>query len=77
MNLFLATPIGGRSLAGDVFGNEQLAASVSNIAQNLSTTTSNINQLGLWRVLWRPQPPQTNAPPGTHSLLAPGDPRRR
>jgi phospholipid/cholesterol/gamma-HCH transport system substrate-binding protein len=42
----------GRGLAGTLLQNEQLATNVQTIAANLSVTTSNLNRLGLWGVLW-------------------------
>jgi len=51
----------GKGLAGNLLKNEQLAATVSQIANNLSITSSNLNRLGLWGVLWQHNPPRTNA----------------
>jgi len=59
----------GKGLAGSLLKNEQLAATVSQIANNLSITSSNLNRLGLWSVLWQHKPPRTNASP--HSLARP------
>ena len=59
----------GKGLAGNLLKNEQLAATVSQIANNLSITSSNLNRLGLWGVLWQHKPPRTNAP--AHSLARP------
>ena len=42
----------GRGLAGTVLKNDALAQDISTIAGNLSVTTSNLNQQGLWRVLF-------------------------
>ena len=42
----------GRGLAGTVLKNDMLARDISTIALNLSVTTSNLNQQGLWRVLF-------------------------
>ncbi len=47
----------GRGLAGTLLQNEQLATNVQTIAYNLSITTSNLNEHGLWGILWS-QPPQ-------------------
>jgi phospholipid/cholesterol/gamma-HCH transport system substrate-binding protein len=52
----------GRGLAGTILQNEQLAANVQTIAENLSITTSNLNRVGLWGILWTHKPPATNAP---------------
>jgi len=51
-----------RGLAGRLIKNEDLAASVSQIASNLTITTSNLNRLGLWGILWSHKPPRTNTP---------------
>ena len=60
----------GKGLAGNLLRDEQLAGSVSQIASNLSITTSNLNRLGVWGILWQRKPPRTNAPPG-EALVAP------
>jgi ABC-type transporter Mla subunit MlaD len=64
----------GRGLAGKLLENEEIAANVSQIASNLSITTSNLNRRGLWGVLWghkewRPPPSSAENP-----LRAPKDP---
>ena len=51
----------GKGLAGTVLQNQQLATNVQDIADNLSITTSNLNRLGLWGILWSHKPPATNA----------------
>ena len=53
----------GKGVAGDLLNNEQMASSVSQIAHNLSITSSNLNRLGLWGILWQHKPPRTNTPP--------------
>jgi phospholipid/cholesterol/gamma-HCH transport system substrate-binding protein len=53
----------GKGLAGNLLKNERLAAQASEIANNLSVTTSNLNRLGLWRMLRQHKPATTNAPP--------------
>jgi ABC-type transporter Mla subunit MlaD len=52
----------GKGLAGKLLVNEQIAANLSQIVDNLSITTSNLNRLGLWGILWQHKPPRTNAP---------------
>jgi phospholipid/cholesterol/gamma-HCH transport system substrate-binding protein len=52
----------GKGLAGDLLRNGQIGASLSQITSNLSITTSNLNRLGLWGILWQHKPPRTNAP---------------
>ena len=64
----------GRGLAGDLLKNEQIAANVSQIASNLSITTSNLNRLGLWGILWSHKPPKKEQPQATKSLAAPKNP---
>jgi phospholipid/cholesterol/gamma-HCH transport system substrate-binding protein len=53
----------GKGLAGTVLQNEQLATNVQAIANNLAITSSNLNRLGLWGLLWHHEPLPTNAPP--------------
>ena len=58
----------GRGLAGTLLQNEQLATNVQAIADNLAVTTSNLNRVGLWGILWSHKPPATNtAPPAFQS----------
>ena len=65
----------GKGLAGNLLENEQIAANVSQIVSNLSITTSNLNRLGLWGILWQHKPPRTNAPaPAPRPLTAPKNP---
>ena len=55
----------GNGLAGTMLVNQDLATNVQNIAANLSVTSSNLNRLGLWGILWshKPNRPETNCPP--------------
>ncbi len=53
----------GRGLAGTILQNGQLATNVQTIADNLAVTTSNLNRIGLWGILWSHKPPETNAAP--------------
>lgn len=55
----------GKGLVGTLMRSEQFAGDVSGIARNLSITTSNLNRLGLWGILWSKKSPRTNQPPGT------------
>jgi ABC-type transporter Mla subunit MlaD len=50
----------GKGLAGTVLQNQELATNIQSIAQNLSVTSSNLNRLGLWSILWAHKPPATN-----------------
>jgi phospholipid/cholesterol/gamma-HCH transport system substrate-binding protein len=65
----------GKGLAGDLLKNEQIATNVSEIAQNLSITTSNLNRLGLWKMMWQHKPANSNEPP-PRQLKAPKEGRR-
>jgi len=53
----------GKGLAGNLLRNEQLSDSVSGIAYNLSITSSNLNRLGLWGILWGRKSPPPQPPP--------------
>jgi ABC-type transporter Mla subunit MlaD len=53
----------GKGLAGAVLKDKALAADMAAVANNLSITTSNLNRLGLWGILWSKTPPRTNQPP--------------
>jgi phospholipid/cholesterol/gamma-HCH transport system substrate-binding protein len=53
----------GKGLAGELLTDNGIATNVSQIAQNLSITTSNLNQLGLWGILWRHKPQKANELP--------------
>jgi phospholipid/cholesterol/gamma-HCH transport system substrate-binding protein len=53
----------GKGLAGTLMRNEQIGADLSQVVNNLSITTSNLNRNGLWGILWRQKQPQTSAPP--------------
>jgi phospholipid/cholesterol/gamma-HCH transport system substrate-binding protein len=48
----------GKGLAGNVLQNPELATNVSLIVSNLSITSSNLNRLGLWGILWQHKPPK-------------------
>jgi phospholipid/cholesterol/gamma-HCH transport system substrate-binding protein len=55
----------GYGLAGALLKNEQLSTNVQAIAANLAITTSNLNQFGLWHILWHHEPPPTRAASST------------
>jgi hypothetical protein len=63
----------GKGLAGALLKDEQLSVTVSQIANNLSITSSNLNRLGLWNILWQHKPPKANPPEtgASRPLLAP------
>ncbi|HEY5910966.1 MAG TPA: MlaD family protein [Verrucomicrobiae bacterium] len=71
LKVLMAELQSGKGLAGSLIQNEQLAARASEIANNLSITTSNLNRLGLWRILWQHKPPNTNPPPVAERLDSP------
>ncbi|MEI6197210.1 MAG: MlaD family protein [Verrucomicrobiota bacterium] len=50
----------GKGLAGTILQNGQLATNFQVITDNLSVTTSNLNRVGLWGILWAHKPPATN-----------------
>jgi phospholipid/cholesterol/gamma-HCH transport system substrate-binding protein len=65
----------GKGLAGKLLENGEIASNVSQIAYNLSITTSNLNRRGLWGILWAHKPPRTNEPPSvSHPLTSPKNP---
>ena len=51
----------GKGLAGAVLQNPDLATNIQAIAANLAVTSSNLNRLGLWGIMWSHKPPVTNA----------------
>ena len=50
----------GKGLAGTVLQNPELATNVQTIAANLAITSSNLNRIGLWGILWSHKPAPTN-----------------
>jgi phospholipid/cholesterol/gamma-HCH transport system substrate-binding protein len=50
----------GKGPAGTILKNEEVTTHISEIASNLSITTSNLNRLGLWGILWQHKPPKSN-----------------
>jgi phospholipid/cholesterol/gamma-HCH transport system substrate-binding protein len=63
----------GKGPAGTLLRNEQVASNLADIVNNLSITSSNLNRLGLWGILWSKRPPKTNEPAG-HALETPKNP---
>jgi phospholipid/cholesterol/gamma-HCH transport system substrate-binding protein len=59
----------GRGLAGTLLQNDQLATNVQTIAGNLAVTSSNLNRLGLWGILWAHQTHETE--PATNRVVYP------
>ncbi len=64
----------GKGLAGTILKDPRLAAQVSEITYNLTITTSNLNRLGLWHILWQHKPPRTNSAPAQQPAVAPKSP---
>ena len=56
----------GKGLAGTVLQSPELATNVQNIASNLAVTSSNLNRLGLWGIMWSHKPAATNKPVSTN-----------
>jgi phospholipid/cholesterol/gamma-HCH transport system substrate-binding protein len=52
----------GHGPAGRVLHDEELAENISAVARNLSITSSNLNRLGLWGILWSKKTPRANEP---------------
>lgn len=53
----------GKGLAGNLVKNEKLSDSVSQITRNLSITSSNLNRLGLWGIMWKRKDAKPPSPP--------------
>jgi phospholipid/cholesterol/gamma-HCH transport system substrate-binding protein len=62
MNAILTDVRSGKGLAGSLMQNQQLSSDFSNIVNDLSITTSNLNRLGLWGILWKKKEPRSNQP---------------
>jgi phospholipid/cholesterol/gamma-HCH transport system substrate-binding protein len=65
----------GKGPAGALLRDDHMATNLSQITRNLSLTSSNLNRLGLWGILWSRKPPQTNVTATTSlPLTAPKHP---
>lgn len=55
----------GKGAAGALLTDDQMASNLQTLAANLSITSSNLNRLGLWGILWKKKPPreESAAPP--------------
>jgi phospholipid/cholesterol/gamma-HCH transport system substrate-binding protein len=53
----------GQGLAGTLLSNQQVGTNIVEILNNLSVTTSNLNRLGLWGILWSKKQYRTMPPP--------------
>jgi phospholipid/cholesterol/gamma-HCH transport system substrate-binding protein len=62
----------GKGLAGSLTADEELSTHISMVASNLSVTTSNLNSLGLWRILWKPKPPKKESSTAAEERVYPG-----
>lgn len=65
----------GRGPAGRVLHDEEMAENISAVARNLAITSSNLNRLGLWSILWKRKEARTNEAAPT-VIRAPHDPFR-
>jgi phospholipid/cholesterol/gamma-HCH transport system substrate-binding protein len=61
----------GKGPAGSLLKDEQMRAQLESVVSNadsitaeFSTFGSNLNQKGIWAMLWRPKHPETNSGPG-------------
>ncbi|MDB6016787.1 MAG: Mammalian cell entry related domain protein [Pedosphaera sp.] len=52
----------GHGLAGALFKNDEMSGNFSLLASNLAVTSSNLNRLGLWRVIRGPKHPPPEPP---------------
>lgn len=72
----LKTAESGDNLAAALLADEELAIQVSQIVSNLSMTSSNLNERGLWGIMWKPKEPKPDKPQTYQQLRTPGDPFR-
>jgi phospholipid/cholesterol/gamma-HCH transport system substrate-binding protein len=63
----------GKGLAGKVLQDPEMAANIQQIAVNLSVTTSNLNRLGLWGILWKKKAAPEHQPRREAPVLSPKD----
>jgi len=56
----------GKGLAGNLLQNPDLSTNVSLIVSNLSITSSNLNRLGVWGVLWQHKPKKAHTEKDRH-----------
>jgi ABC-type transporter Mla subunit MlaD len=61
----------GRGSAGALLKDEKMAAEMASFVSNANAMTAefsafgrNLNQRGIWAMLWKPKHPETNRPPG-------------
>ena len=61
----------GKGLAGTLLHNEEVASKAGEIVNNLSITSSNLNRLGLWRVLFPRHPREASESSGRATVGSP------
>ena len=63
----LADVQAGKGLAGNLLQNPELSTNVSIIVSNLSITSSNLNRLGVWGIMWQHKPKKTASEKSTRT----------
>ena len=58
LKLVMSDVQAGNGAVGKLLKDPEVAADIAAVADNLSVTTSNLNRLGLWGILWAKKPPQ-------------------
>jgi phospholipid/cholesterol/gamma-HCH transport system substrate-binding protein len=61
----------GNGLAGTLVKDKKIADDLSQITGNLSVTTSNLNRLGLWGILWQKKAPRQESTRPTETVRSP------
>ncbi len=59
LNSMMADVRSGKGTVGNLLNNDQMATNLAQITANLSITSSNLNRLGLWGILWERRQPKT------------------
>lgn len=59
----LADVQAGQGTVGVLLKDEAIANNLKELTANLTTTSSNLNRYGIWKMLWKPTQPATNPPP--------------
>lgn len=52
----------GKGLAGTLLKSEEMAADTARMMSNFTAFSSNLNQRGLWGILWKPKPTREKPP---------------
>ena len=71
LNELMADVKAGKGLAGAVLRDEKVATDVANLTANLSVTSSNLNRLGLWGIMWKRKVPKEEQAAPAQRLNAP------